>query len=626
MLIGSISQVNSTLIKPIRKNNKKNDKQETITKKIEPYSFSGTILCYFYYICQKSKTMKKIRVCIICAVTVFVGLVAFGLWSRPQVADTTSSDFSATRVISDIEVISKEHHSVAHPAERAVVRNYLVQRLKGLGADSVKLFEYKSLTGPENKHVVYTFDATNILAHFAPKGSDDATNLLLVAHYDSRYSQPMPKQDTVWSYGAADDGYGIGVILETLNLALKYRDEWKQGIKVLFTDAEEVGMKGMKAMWESNREQFNDVGLVINIEARGPFGPALLFETSPGNEKLMELYGSTAHYPFTYSLTTVVYSFMPNFTDFTIIKDEIPGLNFSTVADINHYHTDLDNFDNINPRSIQHYGAQITPIVRHYLTGSQYSDRNSLVSSEDSTNFTIPLLGLFNFSKSTYRWVNISIFTLFLLLFGFEVLRGRAQAATIWRNCLKAIIAALVALVAGEAIAFIAALIAGAKFKPFGIMQGIKFDNTIMIISAVAMTALLAYIYIKRRKAAVSKVSTSIRANANTAAAIKYATNSLYSALMPMLLLGATLLVTINENLMFFIPLAAATIAIILYRITRLKVWLLIAVILVLLHALSFLYALTMALTIGAFGAVLMLATFDTLLLLPLYDLYTIEQ
>jgi Zn-dependent M28 family amino/carboxypeptidase len=54
----------------------------------------------------------------------------------------------------------------------------------------------------------------------------------------------MPR-DTVWSYGAADDGYGIGVILETVSLALKNRTEWKQGIKVLFTDAEEPGMKGM---------------------------------------------------------------------------------------------------------------------------------------------------------------------------------------------------------------------------------------------------------------------------------------------------------------------------------------------------------------------------------------------
>lgn len=153
----------------------------------------------------------------------------------------------------DIEVISKEHHSVAHPEERARVREYLVQRLEQLGADTVMQYRYDSLVGPQNKHVVYTFDAVNVLAEFAPADVRITTYLLMVAHYDSRYSQPMPK-DTVWSYGAADDGYGVSVILETVNQALKYRQDWKQGIKVLFTDAEEVGMMGMKAIWENDRK------------------------------------------------------------------------------------------------------------------------------------------------------------------------------------------------------------------------------------------------------------------------------------------------------------------------------------------------------------------------------------
>ena len=126
-------------------------------------------------------------------------------------------------------MISQEHHSVAHPAERARVREYLVERLNGFGADTVKLFGYDSLVGPQNKHVEYTFDAVNILAEFAPEEATDSTSyLMFVAHYDSRYSQPMPKKDTVWSYGAADDGYGIGVALETVSLALKQKAEWRQ--------------------------------------------------------------------------------------------------------------------------------------------------------------------------------------------------------------------------------------------------------------------------------------------------------------------------------------------------------------------------------------------------------------
>ena len=55
------------------------------------------------------------------------------------------------------------------------------------------------------------------------------------------------------------------------------------------------------------------------------------------------------------------------------------------------------------------------------------------------------------------------------------------------------------------------------------------------------------------------------------------------------------------------------------------KIWLPCAIALILLHAFSFLYALAMALTIGAFGAVAMLAFFDIIVLIPLADMYLLD-
>lgn len=568
--------------------------------------------------------MNRVRLVVLVAIATVVGMVAFGLWSRPAVEGIEHDGFSAERVVEDIEVISREHHSVAHPEERATVRDYLTRRLGELGADTIKLYNYEALVGPENKHVVYTFDATNILAEFAPcDAAKEYTSLMLVAHYDSRYSQPMPHRDTVWSYGAADDGYGVGVILETVAQALKYRDEWQQGVKVLFTDAEEVGMMGMKAQWQNNHEVFDNVGLMINLEARGPYGPTLLFETSPNNERLMELYATTADYPCTYSLTTVVYGFMPNFTDFTIAKDTIPGFNFSTIADINHYHTDKDNFSNINPQSIQHYGAQIVPIVHKYLTDRTYSDKDSLRGERSTVNFTLPMLGLFNFSMPCYWVINIVVFVAFALLFAFDALRGRMQIRESLGAALRALISAIVALVAGELIAWVACRVCDAEFKPFGIVQGIAGDNIIMAVSVVVMIAIVAALYMRGRRGAVRLTAGSLRANAGANAALLHATNSLYGALIVMFVLSLALIAAIGENLMFFIPLLAATAAIILYRTTRLRLWLIVAIALILLHALSFLYALAMALTIGAFGAVLMLALLDAVVIIPLTELYT---
>ena len=566
--------------------------------------------------------MNKFRPLILAVTVVIAGLLAYGLWTRPSAESAEAEGFSAARAVKDIEVMSREHHSVAHPQERAQVREYLISRLEGLGADTISLYKYDSLVGPENKHVVYTFDAVNILAEFSPlTPSQDQTYLLFVAHYDSRYSQPMPK-DTVWSYGAADDGYGVSTILETVSQALKYRKDWKQGIKVLFTDAEEVGMMGMKAAWANDREIFDNVGFMINIEARGPWGPALLFETCPGNEKVMDLYAEAAKYPFTYSLTTVVYSFMPNFTDFTIVKDELPGMNFSTIVDVNHYHTDLDNFSNISEKSIQHYGAQIVPVTKEYLTNDVYADRDYFKAENDTVNFTIPVLGLFNFSKGMYKVMNVIVFVLFLLAFAFERVRGRLNASKVFKSSLMILGLGVGMLVLGELVAYLSAVICGAKFKLFGVIYGVTFDNIAMIVSVVLMAALCVLVYLRGRAAAVRKTSGSMRASAASNAVAKYAANKVYGALALMFILSAVLLFTLGENLMFFIPLAFGTAALILYRLTSLKVWLLAAIALILLHALSFLYALAMALTIGAFGAVAMLAFFDIMVLVPMADMY----
>ena len=566
--------------------------------------------------------MNKFRPIVLTLAVIASALLAYGLFTLPSPRPADAEGFSSARVVKDIEVISKEHHSVAHPDERAAVREYLISRLVETGADTVRIFRYDSLVGPQNKHVIYTFDAYDVLAEYAPlKASEDTTYLMFVAHYDSRYSQPFAR-DTVWSYGAADDGYGVGVALETVSQLLKERDQWNQGVKILFTDAEEVGMLGMKAIWENDRHVFDNVGLIINIEARGPWGPALLFEACPGNEKVIDLYASVAKYPYTYSLTTVVYGFMPNFTDFTIVKDSIPGLNFSTITDVNHYHTHLDNFSNISEKAIQHYGEQIVPVASEYVKSEEYADKDALKADSDATNFSIPCLGLLNFSKTGYMIFNVCVFLVFLLVFALEGVRGRIKAGKVFRNSCIALGSALGFLVLGELVAFICGKIAGVQFKPFGIMQGIMFDNAAMIVSVVLMTIVTIAVYWAGRSKVVRASSGSMRASASVNAAKHYAYNVLYGTLALLLVLSIALLLAIGETLMFIVPLCCATLAMVLYHLTNMRLWLPVAIVVILLHAFSFYFALSMALTIGALGAVMMLAFFDIIVLIPLADLY----
>ena len=143
-----------------------------------------------------------------------------------------------------------------------------------------------------------------------------------------------------------------------------------------------------------------------------------------------------------------------------------------------------------------------------------------------------------------------------------------------------------------------------------------------MIVSTVLLAAACVLVYISGRRKAVRKVAGSMRASAASNAVVRHADNILYGTLTLMFVLSAVLLFTLGENLMFLIPLTFATAALILYRLTSLKVWMLAAIVLILLHAFSFLYALAMALTIGAYGAVAMIAFCDLMVLIPLADLY----
>lgn len=563
--------------------------------------------------------MNKIRPYILIFVIVASAVLAYGLFTLPSAKPVDYEGFSAERAMKDIEVISQKHHSVAHPAERSEVREYLKGRLSELGAE-ISEYQYDSCEAR-----TYVFDAVDVLAEFPPVGDSaevaEASYMMMVAHYDSRYAQPFCK-DTVWSYGAADDGYGVAVALETASRALVQRSDWKQGLKILFTDAEEVGMIGMKSIWENNPEVFENVGLIVNIEARGPWGPALLFETCPGNAGVLDLY-KAAKYPYTYSLTSVVYGFMPNFTDFTIVKDSIPGMNFSTIADVNRYHTNLDNFSNVSGRPLQHYGEQILPVTLEYLCNEKYSDRLALKTDMNDTFFTVPGIGMLRFSENAYLVTNIIVLVLFLLLFVLEWLRGRFQPLKAVAKAGIVLLTAIGVLLCGELIAWASAAGAGVPFKLFGIVQGVMCDNAIMIASTVLMVTLSFFVYFIFRKKTIRKTSAeAIRESAVLSAAKKHAYNVLYGAMLLCALLSLVLVIVLGENLMFFIPLTCAVAAIVLWRLTTAKFWLPVAVAFILLHAFSFLYALAMALTIGAFGAVLMLAFVDVILLIPLCDLY----
>lgn len=419
---------------------------------------------------------RAVAFAIITAFTIFATLLYAWL---PEPQNRESLNFSAKRAADDIKEISIEPHSLDHPEARDRVRDYLKTRLDEAGFRTE--IEFYDTIG-------------NIYAYLSPVDNDslNGSYLLLMAHLDSRHAYTVNGK-VHYSLGAADDGYGLASIIELAANSLKYHEYWSQGLKILFTDGEEKNLYGIKAALKNRGDFFKDVGLIINIEARGVKGPAVLFETSPGNRELVKLFSKSSH-PSGYSLSSFVYGILPNYTDFSLIKDDYPGMNFAVIDNLDYYHTELDNYENISLSSLQHYGVQIAPIIEEYLVNSKYSDNKYLFANRDLVYFTIPFAGLFTFSRWGYFLLNISF--AFLLLF--KVIWLRKSGGLSLNRLVRTMATMLSVLILISfftfALSFILSLINGVDYKLIGLAH-IKFDNLLAILAFAATIIFISIAY-----------------------------------------------------------------------------------------------------------------------------------
>jgi len=333
------------------------------------------------------------RLIAISILLVSICLSMFVLYTPKPAAE--EQKFSSTRALTYIEEISKESHSVFAADEHENVRQYIKDTLTGyLGADHVSEYNY-----PISAFPTETGEVRNILGVIPGKSE---TAIMLVGHYDS----------VDGSYGAADDGYALGTMLEIADL---YKNqELENTIYFLITDAEEMGLDGAAAFAANEHELLSKVGFVINIEARGVSGAAFMFETSQNNKKVIDFYRQ-ARFPVTYSLATAIYQVMPNDTDFTIFREAGKnGLNFAAIEGIDHYHTPLDNYSEISSSTLQHYGEQIVPLVDAFVSDSKYSDVHYFDADQESVFFTLFTNVFVSYSETTAKVLHIAVFLLLI--------------------------------------------------------------------------------------------------------------------------------------------------------------------------------------------------------------------
>ena len=267
----------------------------------------------------------------------------------PVPATAPPTVFSSGRALAHIRVIAQQPHPLGSPAN-AAVREYLVHQLAALGLQPE--VQHDTAAGCCFGGFVAGTPA-NVLARL--RGTERGKAVLLVAHYDSVPTGP----------GASDDGAGVAALLETLR-ALTVGPPLRNDLIVLFTDGEERGLLGAFAFVARHRWA-DEVGVVLNLEARGHTGAARLFETSDRNGWLIRQVAAAVPYPVANSASAAGYRLSGSDTDLSVfLRAGRAGLNVAYTEGLTHYHTALDSVDELDERSVQHLGSYALALARQF--------------------------------------------------------------------------------------------------------------------------------------------------------------------------------------------------------------------------------------------------------------------
>lgn len=363
---------------------------------------------------QQTKSWPLITALLIWITVAFASIAAY----RPPTPLTSSipeDQFSAERADQILKSIIDD--TVPHPPgslAHSQVREKIASQFEALGY-AVELQSGTVSVPRLNKLVVpaeIEIDLTNIIARRirTEPPSNTKKPLLLVAHYDSVTSGP----------GVSDDGVAVASLLEIARI-LAGKAVSEREVIFLITDGEErnpsaqFGLLGAR-MFVDEHPLAQQIGVVINLEARGTTGPSCMFETSLQSYDLLTVFNRIDGPKFASSLFFEIYKRLPRDTDFSIFKRAgMHGYNFAYIGNVKYYHTAEDNFANRDLGSMQHHGNNALGLTLALLKSSQIEqfDSPSPATTNEAVYFDL-------FGKLIIRWpANWSIYISGLALFLF---------------------------------------------------------------------------------------------------------------------------------------------------------------------------------------------------------------
>ncbi|SCY29026.1 Peptidase family M28 [Nonlabens sp. Hel1_33_55] len=315
------------------------------------------------------------------------------------------NEWSTARALTHVRELSKEPHYVGSPTHETN-RIYIKRELEKMGLKveiqtGFTIDEYGNLARP-----------SNIISRI-PGTGNTGNAIALMTHYDS---------DPHSSLGASDAASGVATILEGVRAYLT-DNKPVNDIIILITDAEEIGLNGAD-YFVNNHRYTDDIKMILNFESRGSGGPSyMLVETNGGNREIINAFKEAdVDYPVANSLAYSIYKKLPNDTDLTVMREDgdINGLNFAFIGDHIDYHTQLDNYENLDRNTLAHQGSYLMPLLS-YFASTDLSDGYKTEVGTDDIYFPLPILGMVSYP---FSWMSILIIVsgivlLALIIYGF---------------------------------------------------------------------------------------------------------------------------------------------------------------------------------------------------------------
>ncbi len=347
--------------------------------------------------------------------------------AQPVPADAPEGAFSAERALTHVRALGTEPRPLG-TAAHARAADYLQDHLRQLGVEPQ--VQETTLLAALPYRLPMAASVRNVLARL-PGSVPGGPAILAVAHYDSVHMAP----------GAADDLAGVAAMLETLR-ALQSGDPLSHDIIFLFSDAEEVGLLGARAFVDQH-PWAEDVRVILNFEARGTSGASVMFRTNDGNGWIVRQMAAAAA-PVASSLSHDVFKLMPNDTDFSQLRRlDAVGMDFAFIRGLPHYHTALDNLDNLDAGSVQQHGDALLSMLRR-LNGQSL---DPLPASGDVSYFNFPGLGLVVYSVGLVLPFAVLLLVAWSLVLVMARRRGRVRVKAVLGGALGFLLSVVVSVV-----------------------------------------------------------------------------------------------------------------------------------------------------------------------------------